>query len=159
MGEKEKASRGKSGGYDPEAPEDKYRLLYFCFVMVGAGFLTPWTTYIAAFDYFFYYYEIEFPTVSVAIPVIYLVFSFFFGTLNVFLVSKLETHDRITFGYIMFFMSLLIIPMLDVGIHNCAIPTGAGFYVTLLSVAIVAMGSGGKNALVKAITRLDWGVE
>ena len=133
------------GSKDLEAPRDKCKLLYFCFVVVGAGFLVPWTTYISAFDYFFFYYEIEFPTVSVAIPVMYLVFTFFFGALNVFLVSRLEMHGRITFGYVMFFLSLLIIPMLDVGLHNCAIPTRVGFAVTLLSVAIMASGSGGKN--------------
>ncbi len=130
---------------DFRAPKDRYGIVYFCFVMVGAGFLTPWTSYIAAFDYFFYYYQERFPTVSVIIPISYLITTFFISIVNVFLVSKVNVHERITFGYVMFVLSLLTIPLLDVCIYNCSIPVVAGFYITLLSVAAIGVGSGGRR--------------
>ena len=126
-------------------PKDRFYLVYICMLMGGVGFLTPWTAYIGAIDYFFYYYKRDFPSVSVAIPVTYLVVTFFAATLNIALVKRFGIHSRITFGYVMFIVSLLLIPLLDVGIHNCTIPVTVSFYLTLITIAMVGLGSGGES--------------
>ena len=128
----------------PRNRRDPYNLVYICMVIAGAGFLTPWGAYIGAIDYFFYYYLTKFPTVSVAIPIINLATSFLAGSVNMF-VGKLNIHSRITFGYITFILSLLSIPLLDIGLHNCTITTCVGFYITLFTVGLVGIGAGGKT--------------
>ena len=134
-----------SSSQDDGAPRDRCHLVYICFLMAGVGFLIPWTSYISAIDYFFYYYLQEFPAVSVLIPVGYLVTTFMASSLNLFLVKVVAIHNRNTFGYVMFIVSLLTVPLLDIGIHNCTIPTSVSFYITLLSIAVVGLGSGGEK--------------
>ncbi len=127
------------------APKDSYHLVYVCMLMAGMGFLTPWTCYIGAIDYFFYYYKTSFPTVSVAIPLVYLFTTVSSSSVNVILVlKKISVGKRIIFGYVMFIISLSFIPLLDVAIHNCVIPTSVSFYLTLMSIGLVGIGSGGK---------------
>ena len=148
-------SLARKGQYDPGdfqttsqddgAPKDHYHLVYIAMVMAGMGFLVPWTSYIGAIDYFFYYYQEEFPAVSVIIPIVYLVTTFLSCTLNLFLVRVVAIHSRIMFGYFMFITSLLMIPLLDIGIANCTIPTGVSFYITLFSIFLVGLASGGKT--------------
>ena len=125
------------------APKDRFHLVYVAFVMGGMGFLIPWSSYLGALDYFFYYYQPEFPSVSVAIPIGYLVTTFLACTLNLFLVKAVGIHHRIAFGYAMFILSLLMISLLDIGIHNCDIPTSISFYLTIFSISLVGFGSGG----------------
>lgn len=126
------------------APRDRYNLVYICMLMAGTGFLVPWGAYIGAIDYFFYYYLVEFPTISILIPMTNLATGFFAASVNV-LLAKINLHSRITFGYIVFILSLLTIPLMDIGLHNCAISTSAGFYVTLFTVGLVGLGAGGKT--------------
>lgn len=144
---------GRNGGYDPDPggededqapPKDRFHLVYVCLLMGGMGFLIPWSCFIGAIDYFFYYYQQEFPSVSVVIPVDYLLTTFLAATLNLVLVRVVAVLNRISFGYIMFVISLTLIPLLDIGIHNCTIPTSISFYLTLICVALVGLGSGGK---------------
>jgi hypothetical protein len=130
---------------DDGAPKDHFHLVYIAFVMAGVGFLIPWTSYIGAIDYFFFYYQQDFPAVSVIIPIGYLTTTFFSSTLNLFLVRVVAVHSRITFGYVVFIISLLVIPLLDVGIYKCAIPTDVSFYITIFSIALVGLASGGEN--------------
>lgn len=128
------------------APKDKYHSVYICMLMAGAGFLVPWTSYLGALDYFFYYYKRDFNTVSVIIPNTYLVTTFLAATLNlVVLVKYVPIHYRIIFGYVMFFISLLLIPILDIFINTCKISTSIAFYITLLTIGLVGLGSGGKQ--------------
>ena len=140
---KRKASYDTS--LEDTAPRDSYHLVYICFLMAGVGFLIPWSAIIGAVDYFFYYYLQDFPSVSVVLPMSYLITTFFASTLNLVLVRVVPVHARISFGYVMFLVSLLLIPLLDVGIYNCAIPTTVSFYLTVVSVGLVGLGSGGKE--------------
>lgn len=137
---------------DDGAPQDHYHLVYIAMVMCGMGFLIPWTSYIAAIDYFFYYYQRQFPAVSVIIPIGYLVTTFLSATLNLFLVRVVAIHSRIAFGYVVFIISLLMIPLLDIGIYNCTIPTRVSFYITLSSIALVGLASGGENECPTSMT-------
>lgn len=130
-----------------EPPKDRFHLVYICMLMAGAGFLFPWSSYITAVDYFSFLYRSEFRTVSEAIPMTYLVTTLLFTTVNIGLVGLFSIHSRIRFGYIMFSISLIFVPLLDIGINNCTISTTVSFYLTLLTVVVVGIGSGSKYPL------------
>lgn len=125
-------------------PKDHFHLVYICMLMAGAGFLFPWSSYISAIDYFFFLYHSQFPTVSEAIPVTYLLTTLLFSTVNVGLVGLFSIHSRIRFGYLMFSLSLVFVPLLDIGINNCTISTNVSYYLTLFSIVAVGIGSGSK---------------
>ena len=131
--------------YGVAEPRDHYNLVYVCMLMAGVGFLLPWSSYISAIDYFFYLYHSDFSTVSEAIPVTYLLTTLFFSTINIGLVNLFSIHARIRFGYVMFTLSLVFIPLLDIGINNCTVSTHASYYLTLISIVAVGIGSGGKS--------------
>ena len=125
-------------------PRDRFNLVYLCMLTAGAGFLLPWNSYITAIDYFFFLYRSEFSTVSEAIPFTYLLTTLFFSTINIGLVGLISIHWRIRFGYIMFSLSLVFIPLLDIGINNCTVSTHVSYYLTLLTIVVVGLGSGGE---------------
>ena len=129
-------------------PKDHFHLVYICMLMAGAGFLFPWSSYISAIDYFFFLYHSQFSTVSEAIPVTYLLTTLFASTINVGLVGLFSIHSRIRFGYLTFFISLIFVPLLDIGINNCTVSTSVSYYLTLFSVVGVGIGSGGMYWLV-----------
>ena len=52
-----KASYDTNLGDEGPAPKDHYHLIYICALMGGVGFLIPWSCFIGAVDYFFYYYN------------------------------------------------------------------------------------------------------
>ncbi len=131
-----------------ESPKDHFHLVYICMLMAGAGFLFPWSSYISAIDYFFFLYHSQFNTVSEAIPMTYLLTTLLFSTVNVGLVGLFSIHSRIRFGYIMFSLSLIFVPLLDIGINNCTVSTTVSFYLTLFSIIAVGIGSGSKCPLV-----------
>ena len=125
-------------------PKDRFNLVYLCMLTAGAGFLLPWSSYISAIDYFFFLYRTEFSTVSEAIPLTYLLTTLLFSTINIGLVGLISIHWRIRFGYIMFACSLVFIPLLDIGINNCTVSTHVSYYLTLLTIVAVGLGSGGE---------------
>lgn len=139
-----KRSRGlSSSSEDGEmAPKDHFNLVYIGMIVSGVGFLLPWSCYIAAIDYFFFYYLEDFPTISVVIPMGYLVPTLLAASLNIVLVRTVGTHSRITFGHVMFFIGLLVVPLLDIGINNCTISTNISYYITLIVISMVGLGSG-----------------
>lgn len=136
-----------SGSYSPanssSPPRDRGHLVYLCMLMGGAGFLFPWSSYITAVDYFFFLYWEDFRQVSVAIPMTYLLSTCFFTIVNVTIANRFPLHCRIGFGYLIFFLALLVVPLLDVAVHSCVLSTRAAYYLTILSVAMVGAGSGG----------------
>lgn len=125
-------------------PKDRFHMVYICMLMAGVGFLFPWNSYITAIDYFILLYKHDFPQVTEAIPMTYLITTFLSATFNMSTVELFPLHGRITFGYIMFCISLLFVPLLDIGIGNCTVNTHVSFYLTLLSIVVVALGSGGR---------------
>lgn len=144
-----KKNRGlSSSSEDGEmAPKDHFNLVYIGMIVSGVGFLLPWSCYTAAIDYFFFYYLEDFPTVSVVIPMSYLVSTLLAASLNIVLVRTVGTHPRITFGHVMFFIGLLVVPLLDIGINNCTISTNVSYYITLIFISMVGLGSGGELVL------------
>lgn len=137
------------GQYSPQGhtsapPSDHFNLLYICFFLAGAGFLFPFNSFVGAIDYFFCLYRAEFSAISEIIPVTYLVTTIFTSTLNLLLVEKLSVCLKISFGYVMFAISLFFVPLLDVGVTNGTVATSVSFYLTLAAVLIVGLGSGCK---------------
>ena len=57
-------------------------------------------------------------------------------------VGKVTIKNRIRFGYLLFILSLASVPLVEKGIENKLISRGAGFWLTLLSVSLVAVGGG-----------------
>ena len=82
--------------------------------------------------------------VSVAIPVVYLVSTWIFTGVNVSLVTAVPLHARIGLGYALFLLSLIAIPFIDLMVHSCVLSIHVAYYLTILSVAIVGIGSGGQ---------------
>ena len=150
----ENADAGRSAnGCDGSAasslppPRDRFNLVYFCMLLAGVGFLLPWSSYISAIDYFKdYLYGRDFPRVSEAIPLTYLFSTLFSAMFSVVVVNRFPRHGRIAFGYVTFSVSLLFVPLLDIGINNCTVSTRVSYYLTLLTVVLVGLGSGGMAA-------------
>lgn len=142
------------GQYSPshthtvQPPSDRFNLLYICFFLAGAGFLFPFNSFVAAIDYFYCLYRAEFSAISEIIPVTYLVTTLLTSTLNLVLVERLSARLRISFGYVMFAISLFFVPLLDVGVTNGTVATSVSFYLTLTAVLIVGLGSGCEYARV-----------
>ena len=150
----------KSYSVTPAGPRDRGHVVYVCMVMAGAGFLFPWSSYITAIDYFFFLYQRDFPQVfiyekpnsvpelppsqvSVTIPMTYLIFTWLFTGFNTSLVSAVPLHVRIGLGYALFLLSLIAIPLLDLLVHSCVLSIHGAYYLTILSIAVVGIGSGG----------------
>lgn len=73
----------------------------------------------------------------------YLVSTWLFTGINISLVSAVPLHARIGLGYALFFLSLIAIPILDLLVHSCTISINLAYYITIITVAVVGIGSGG----------------
>ena len=131
------------GNSSKPPPKDSYNIVYIMFVLLALGLLTPYLSCLTALDYFTYLYsshrpELVFPSVGFAIaPLIIIV--------TVAIMNYFPLHLRIGFGYVLFIISLSMIMLLDIGIHNCSISNDAGFALTLLLLIILAIGNGSKS--------------
>ena len=134
-----------SGDDTSNPPKDRFYLVYFCMIMGGVGYFTPWMTYTGGIDYFFYYYQREFPSVSVAIQAVILSFGFLTSIINLTLLRRFGIHSKIILGYVISITAMLAIPLLDIGIHNCTIPTSISFYPTILCMAFGGIASGSEQ--------------
>ena len=124
-------------------PKDSYKLVYFVFVLVAAGVLFPWNSFILAIDYFRFLYPTQ--HVENVIPYTDLTFTLLAVLFTVLLVNVLPLQLRICFGYLMFASVLAFIPSLDFGIHNCTVDTKLGFGFTVVAVVSIALGGGGEG--------------
>ncbi len=125
-------------------PKDRFNLIYFIFVFVGVGILIPWNSFILSIDYFRFLY----PTrhIENVIPYTDLFVTLLGVVVTITIVNIFPAHWRISFGYVIFFFVLLFLPLLDIGIHSCTVSTDVGFILTVLSVIIISIGSGGQFA-------------
>ena len=72
----------------------------------------------------------------------YLVSTWFFTCINVSIVSAVPLHIRIGLGYALFLISLLAIPLIDLLVHSCLLSLHVSYYLTILTVVVVGIGSG-----------------
>ena len=128
---------------DTPVPKDQLHIIYIITILVSAGILFPWNSYISAIDYFKFLYPTQ--RVENVIPYAYMSVTLFGIVFTIGSINLLPLHGRIAFGYVIFSLVLLFIPLLDIGIHNCSVNTDVGFGLTVFSVVLVALGSGGKE--------------
>lgn len=74
----------------------------------------------------------------------YMVSTWLFTAFNVTIVNTISLHVRIGLGYVLFLLSLLAVPLLDLLVHYCLLSIHISFYLTIFSVAVVGIGSGGQ---------------
>ena len=129
-------------------PKDRFFLAYFAMFLVGMGVLFPWNSFVSALDYFMSLYRPYNP--EVAIPITYLVVTLVSMGFTTAAVNVLPLHGRIGFGYVMFTIVLVFLPLFDLSvIHNCLVSMLTGFLLTLCSVMLVGLGSGGECIKIK----------
>lgn len=106
----EYSTESQEGGEKSE-PHDTYRIAYIIHFLLGAGNLLPWNTFITAADYFGYIYpdfhvEKVFSIAFMASSLVVLIGVMFLG-------GGMSFQCRMNLGFIMFSLSLLVIPLMD----------------------------------------------
>ncbi|XP_023221379.1 equilibrative nucleoside transporter 4-like [Centruroides sculpturatus] len=117
-------------------PEDRCHCIYFALLLAGVGFLLPYNSFIIAVDYF----QARYPgtTIVFDMSLIYILVAFAAVIINNLFVETLTLQVRITFGYILSFVTLLFIAVFEIWFEIFTLDTG--YYINLLGVAVVAFG-------------------
>ena len=118
-------------------PKDNYNVIYCCLVLVGAGYLMPYNSFVTCVDYL----QTNFPDepVEFVLSFIYIVVSFisvFIANLTVKLVS---THTRILIGYVLSIGPLLYVTVVHLWL-NILTTGGFALFSILVSCAIAGIG-------------------
>ena len=132
----------QSSSVEPTAPKDRFFLAYIAMFLIGMGVLFPWNSFVSALDYFMSLYRPYNP--EVAIPITYLVVTLVSMGFTTAAVNVLPLHGRIGFGYVMFIIVLVFLPLFDLVMYNCLLYPLDGFLLTLCSAMLVGLGSGGE---------------
>ncbi|XKL69649.1 hypothetical protein PGB90_007418 [Kerria lacca] len=117
-------------------PIDKYNGIYLSLVLAGIGFLLPYNSFIIAVDYF----QSKYPesTIIFDMSLVYIVVSFFAVLANNILVEALPLNTRITFGYLISFVTLVFVATCEVWWDVFGKTTS--YFINLIAVATVALG-------------------
>ncbi|KAK6617124.1 hypothetical protein RUM43_014726 [Polyplax serrata] len=118
-------------------PVDKYNGVYYALIMAGTGFLLPYNSFTIAVDYF----QSRYPgtTIVFDISLVYIVMAFFAVLGNNILVETLTLNTRITFGYLISFVTLLFAVIFGEVWWEVFGPSTT-YTMTLIAVAVVALG-------------------
>ncbi|KAF9591512.1 hypothetical protein IFM89_004566 [Coptis chinensis] len=130
-----------------QIPKDTFHLAYIIYFTLGAGYLLPWNAFITAVDYFSYLY----PDASVdrVFAVVYMVICLIclFGI--VVYAHRSNSYVRINVGLVLFMVSMLVIPIMDVLYIKGRVGLWKGYYVSIGAVALAgvadALVQGGVN--------------
>lgn len=122
-------------------PRDRRSLVFCAMVMIGAGFLFPFNSYVAVVDFMHQRYAEYSP--DFYIPMVYMyvtagttISNLFFG------VGHYRLENRIRFGYVMFASSLVSVYAIEESRLGGHIDNDTAFWLMLLTVVVVALGSG-----------------
>ncbi|XP_065204229.1 equilibrative nucleoside transporter 4 isoform X2 [Planococcus citri] len=117
-------------------PVDKYNGIYLSLVLAGIGFLLPYNSFIIAVDYF----QSRYPdsTIIFDMSLVYIVVSFFAVLANNVLVEALPLNTRITFGYLISFVTLVFVALCEVWWE--VFGSNISYFINLIAVATVALG-------------------
>lgn len=117
-------------------PVDKCNFIYMALVLGGIGFLLPYNSFIIAVDYF----QARYPgtTVIFDMSVVYITMAFFAVFANNILVETLSLNTRITFGYLVSFVTLNFVVICEIWWHLFGV--AASYNINLVAVAIVSLG-------------------
>lgn len=121
-----------------EIPKDSFHLTYIIYFVLGFGYLLPWNAFVTAVDYFAYLY----PDASVdrIFAVGYMSVGLICLLLIVLYAHKSHSFVRINVGLVLFVVSLLIVPIMDVSYIKGRVGLYDGFYVTVSAVALSGIG-------------------
>ncbi|GAQ77565.1 Nucleoside transporter family protein [Klebsormidium nitens] len=116
-------------------PDDKYNVAYIIFFAMGAGFLFPWNSFITAADYFGSLYPEAHIERSFSL-------AYMLPTLvSIVLLIKYGRHyapaSRITLGFAVFLLLLLIVPLIDIAVIRNGTGTPATLAITIGLVMVV----------------------
>ncbi|KYN01108.1 PREDICTED: equilibrative nucleoside transporter 4 [Cyphomyrmex costatus] len=117
-------------------PVDKYNFIYMALILGGIGFLLPYNSFIIAVDYF----QARYPgtTVIFDMSVVYIIMAFFAVFANNILVETLSLNTRITFGYLVSFVTLNFVVICEIWWELFGVVTS--YTINLIAVAIVSLG-------------------
>ncbi|XP_071452226.1 equilibrative nucleoside transporter 4 isoform X1 [Hetaerina americana] len=117
-------------------PVDKCNCIYLALVLAGVGFLLPYNSFIIAVDYF----QARFPasTIVFDLSLVYVLVAFIAVLGNNLLVETLSLNTRITFGYVVSFITLLIVACGEVWWE--AFGQATSYTINLIAVAVVSLG-------------------
>ena len=122
-------------------PRDRGNGVYIALILAGAGFLLPYNSFITAVDY----YQAKFPasTIIFDMSMTYICMAFVSVLLNNMLVEALSLQTRITFGYILSFITMSTVALFDIWLE--VFDNDVSYKITLVAVAIMALGCTGKQ--------------
>ncbi len=125
-----------------EQPKDDYNVIYSCLLLAGIGFLLPYNSFITSVDYFLDKYG-QGSTIVFDMSLTYIVVGFVAVILNNALVESFSLHVRITFGYVVSFIALLLVAIFEVGLEFFS--DHVSYVVILLAIATVSLGCTGNS--------------
>ncbi|KAG5332237.1 S29A4 protein, partial [Acromyrmex heyeri] len=122
-------------------PVDKCNFIYMALILGGIGFLLPYNSFIIAVDYF----QARYPgtTVIFDMSVVYIIMAFFAVFANNILVETLSLNTRITFGYLVSFVTLNFVVICEIWWELFGVATS--YTINLVAVAIVSLGCTGRK--------------
>eukprot|EP00729_Bicosta_minor_P009288 gene9288-22631_t len=129
------------GDIDADSPKDKKSLVLVMMTLCGAGFLFPFNSYIGAVDFL----EERYPSFSpeFVIPFVYIYITcVFVGSNLIYGVGSVSIKSRIRFGYVLFVIALASVPLIENGAESGHISRPTGFWLTLFTVGLIAVGGG-----------------
>ncbi|ERN06441.1 equilibrative nucleotide transporter 1 [Amborella trichopoda] len=121
-----------------QIPPDSFHLAYIIYFILGAGFLVPWNAFITAVDYFAYLY----PGVAVdrVFAVTYMLVALIFLLIIIRVAEKSRAYIRINLGLVMFVVSLVVVPVMDVCYVKGRRGLYGAYYVTVVATGLSGMG-------------------
>ncbi|XP_058738843.1 equilibrative nucleotide transporter 1-like [Vicia villosa] len=126
-----------------KAPQDTWNLAYIIYFTLGIGYLFPLNSSITSVDYFSYLYP------QASVDRIFAIISILISLSGLFLIilngRKSHAYVRINVGLALFVVSLLVVPLLDVGYVKGRVGLNNGFYVIFGAVGVAGVA----NALVQ----------
>ncbi|KAI3982241.1 hypothetical protein MKX01_026214 [Papaver californicum] len=135
-------------------PKDSYHFAYIIYFTLGTGYLLPWNAFITAVDYFTYLYpnssvDRVFALVYMPITLLFLLFIIAYVNPSTTTTTKSSSssssyrmnssHFRINVGLILFMVSLLVIPFMDVVYIKGRPGLYTGYCITIATVVLAGI--------------------
>ncbi|KAF9608801.1 hypothetical protein IFM89_011839 [Coptis chinensis] len=117
-----------------QIPKDTFHLAYIIYFTLGAGYLLPWNAFITAVDYFSYLY----PDASVdrVFALFYMVICLICLLGIVVYAHRSNSCVGINVGLVLFMVSMLVIPIMDVVYIKGRVGFYNGYYVSIAAVVL-----------------------
>ncbi|KGN61542.1 equilibrative nucleotide transporter 1 [Cucumis sativus] len=123
-----------------KVPKDSFHFAYIIYFTLGFGYLLPWNAFVTAIDYFSYLYPDA--NVDRIFAVVYMGVSFICLVFIVFYSHKSDAHFRINLGLVLFVLTLLAVPIMDVVYIHGRVGLYEGLYVTIGFVVLCGAADG-----------------